>query len=72
MISNTAHDQKLRTQSLLPGVRNTVAVGSGKGGVGKSTVAVNLAVALAEEGARVGLLDRGHLRSFGTGDVRHP
>lgn len=42
---------------LLPGVRQIVAVGSGKGGVGKSTVSANLAVALAEGGARVGLLD---------------
>ena len=41
----------------LPGVRNLVAVASGKGGVGKSSVAVNLAVALAQRGARVGLLD---------------
>jgi ATP-binding protein involved in chromosome partitioning len=41
----------------LPGVRNVVAVASGKGGVGKSTVAVNFALALAAEGARVGLLD---------------
>ncbi|RMG10495.1 MAG: ATP-binding protein [Planctomycetota bacterium] len=41
----------------LAGVRNVVAVGSGKGGVGKSTVAVNLAVGLARAGARVGLLD---------------
>ncbi|MDQ6695755.1 MAG: iron-sulfur cluster carrier protein ApbC [Chloroflexota bacterium] len=41
----------------IPGVRNTIAVGSGKGGVGKTTVAVNLALALAKEGARVGLLD---------------
>src|SRR5574337_628067 len=41
----------------LPGVRNTVAVASGKGGVGKSTVAANLAVALGQAGARVGLMD---------------
>ncbi len=41
----------------LPGVHNLIAVASGKGGVGKSTVAVNFALALAAEGARVGLLD---------------
>ena len=42
---------------LMPGVRHVVAVASGKGGVGKSTVAVNVAVALARQGLRVGLLD---------------
>jgi ATP-binding protein involved in chromosome partitioning len=41
----------------LRGVKNTIAIASGKGGVGKSTVAVNLAVALARAGARVGILD---------------
>ena len=41
----------------LPGVKNVIAVGAGKGGVGKTTVAVNLAVALARCGSRVGLLD---------------
>jgi ATP-binding protein involved in chromosome partitioning len=42
---------------VLPGVRNTIAVASGKGGVGKSTVAINLALALQQSGARVGVMD---------------
>ncbi|GAB3091791.1 iron-sulfur cluster carrier protein ApbC [Lysobacter terrae] len=53
-IASHAVQEKL---SPLPNVRNIIAVGSGKGGVGKSTVAVNLALALAADGARVGVLD---------------
>jgi ATP-binding protein involved in chromosome partitioning len=46
-----------RVGPLIPGVKNVVAIASGKGGVGKSTVACNLAVALRQSGAAVGLLD---------------
>ena len=42
---------------ILPGVKNIIAVSSGKGGVGKTTVSVNLAISLAKQGAQVGLLD---------------
>lgn len=57
MGSNVARDRALEEQELIPGVRNTIAVSSGKGGVGKSTIAANLAVGLHRTGARVGLLD---------------
>lgn len=57
MTSNVAPHANKQKDALLPGVKNTIAVASGKGGVGKSTVAVNLAVALAQDGAKIGLVD---------------
>jgi ATP-binding protein involved in chromosome partitioning len=56
MTANVNSNRK-DNKSVLPGVKNIIMVASGKGGVGKSTVAVNLAIGLAQEGAAVGLLD---------------
>lgn len=53
----TPQDQVRSEGNPLPDVKNIIAVGAGKGGVGKSTVSVNLAIGLAREGAAVGLLD---------------
>ena len=54
--SNTS-TKRLDGEAILPGVKNIIAVVSGKGGVGKSTVAANLAIALSAGGAKVGLMD---------------
>jgi len=58
-VNFSSHTTSLRTDKteLLKGVKNIIAVVSGKGGVGKSTVAVNLALAIGESGAKVGLMD---------------
>lgn len=55
--TSKVHDVRQMRDIKLPGVKNVIAVVSGKGGVGKSTVAANLAVALARLGAKVGLVD---------------
>ncbi|HWG22341.1 MAG TPA: Mrp/NBP35 family ATP-binding protein [Terracidiphilus sp.] len=52
-----AHSQAMPSPVALPGVSKIIAIGSGKGGVGKTTVAVNLAIALSKMGQRVGLID---------------
>src|SRR5699024_7666631 len=63
-VITSGRDNKAKTingigvnDNLLPNVKNIIAVASGKGGVGKSTVAANLAIALGKEGAKVGLMD---------------
>jgi ATP-binding protein involved in chromosome partitioning len=57
MTSSVRTHQSQQREAIIAGVKNTIAVASGKGGVGKSTVAVSLAVSLSMDGAKVGLID---------------
>lgn len=57
MMASLSSGRSQEKESLIPSVKHVIAVSSGKGGVGKSTVAANLAVALAQSGATVGLMD---------------
>ena len=70
--AETPQQKSLPDRQGIDGVKNIIAISSGKGGVGKSTVAVNVAVSLAAAGAKVGLLDVRVKRSSSHGTPRDP